>query len=149
MAKRPKDRYASCQELADDLQRWLEGKPTLAERSEPVQPRKPRLGLMARTGWRRVLLGLVGAAAGVVILAVVGVAVVLLVEASRQRRAEARRLAEQAQQEEAQARHLIPYAIQGEYLGETPVRFAIAPGALRVIVPRGLRSPLFMRKGSA
>ena len=27
MAKRPEDRYSNCQELADDLRRWLEGDP--------------------------------------------------------------------------------------------------------------------------
>jgi hypothetical protein len=29
MAKRPEDRYASCQELADELDRWVSGQPTL------------------------------------------------------------------------------------------------------------------------
>jgi len=37
----------------------------------------------------------------------------------------------------------LPVQLDGEYLGETPIRFAVAPGALRVIVPRGLKSPLF------
>ena len=37
----------------------------------------------------------------------------------------------------------LPVQIDGEYLGETPLRFSVAPGALRVIVPRGLDSPLF------
>lgn len=37
----------------------------------------------------------------------------------------------------------LPVQVDGEYLGETPMRFEVAPGALRVIVPRGLRSPLF------
>jgi YegS/Rv2252/BmrU family lipid kinase len=37
----------------------------------------------------------------------------------------------------------LPVQIDGEYLGETPLRFAVAPGALRVIVPAGLKSPLF------
>jgi YegS/Rv2252/BmrU family lipid kinase len=39
----------------------------------------------------------------------------------------------------------LPVQIDGEYLGETPMRFEVAPAALRVIVPRGLRSPLFSR----
>ncbi|MEX1253201.1 MAG: diacylglycerol kinase family protein [Dehalococcoidia bacterium] len=33
--------------------------------------------------------------------------------------------------------------VDGEYLGETPMRFEVAPGALRVIVPRALKSALF------
>ncbi len=37
----------------------------------------------------------------------------------------------------------LPIQIDGEYLGETPLRFEVAPAALRVIVPRGLKSPLF------
>jgi YegS/Rv2252/BmrU family lipid kinase len=37
----------------------------------------------------------------------------------------------------------LPVQVDGEYLGETPMRFGIAPGALEVIVPAGLRSPLF------
>jgi diacylglycerol kinase (ATP) len=39
----------------------------------------------------------------------------------------------------------LPVQIDGEYLGETPLRFSIAPAALHVIVPRGLKSPLFSR----
>jgi YegS/Rv2252/BmrU family lipid kinase len=37
----------------------------------------------------------------------------------------------------------LPVQIDGEYAGETPLRFEVAPQALRVIVPRGLKSPLF------
>jgi YegS/Rv2252/BmrU family lipid kinase len=37
----------------------------------------------------------------------------------------------------------LPVQIDGEDHGDTPMRFEVAPGALRVIVPRGLRSPLF------
>ena len=32
MAKRPEDRYANCQAMADDLRRWLEGEPATARR---------------------------------------------------------------------------------------------------------------------
>jgi YegS/Rv2252/BmrU family lipid kinase len=39
----------------------------------------------------------------------------------------------------------LPVQADGEYLGETPMRFDIAPGALRVIVPRGPGTPLFSR----
>jgi len=44
MAKRPQDRYATCDALADDLRRWLEG--------EPIRAR--RTGLVVRTvKWAR------------------------------------------------------------------------------------------------
>ena len=39
----------------------------------------------------------------------------------------------------------LPVQIDGEYAGETPLRFDAIPTALRVIVPRGLSSPLFSR----
>jgi WD40 repeat protein len=37
LAKRPDARYADCQELADDLRRWLEGEPIRARRLGPVE----------------------------------------------------------------------------------------------------------------
>jgi YegS/Rv2252/BmrU family lipid kinase len=37
----------------------------------------------------------------------------------------------------------MPVQVDGEYVGETPLRFGVAPNALRVRVPRGPRSPLF------
>lgn len=42
----------------------------------------------------------------------------------------------------------LPVQVDGEYLGETPMRFEVAPAALRVVVPRGLKSPLFGREAS-
>jgi YegS/Rv2252/BmrU family lipid kinase len=39
----------------------------------------------------------------------------------------------------------LPVQVDGEYLGETPMRFEVAPAALRVIVPRALKSALFAR----
>jgi YegS/Rv2252/BmrU family lipid kinase len=39
----------------------------------------------------------------------------------------------------------LPVQVDGEFLGETPMRFEVVPGTLRVIVPRGLKSPLFSR----
>jgi formylglycine-generating enzyme required for sulfatase activity/predicted Ser/Thr protein kinase len=42
LAKRPAERYANCQELAEDLDRWLTGVPTLAGRLiEPPAPPAP------------------------------------------------------------------------------------------------------------
>jgi WD40 repeat protein len=43
MAKRPQDRYANCQDLADDLRRWTKGEPVRARRLGPVA-RAVRLG---------------------------------------------------------------------------------------------------------
>jgi DNA-binding beta-propeller fold protein YncE len=37
MSKQPAERYPSCQELADDLRRWLDGEPILARRRGPVE----------------------------------------------------------------------------------------------------------------
>jgi serine/threonine protein kinase len=45
LEKRPQDRYATAQELADDLQRWL--------RHEPIRARRPSLLQRARKGVRR------------------------------------------------------------------------------------------------
>ena len=39
----------------------------------------------------------------------------------------------------------LPVQIDGDYLGETPMTFSIAPGALRVIVPCDFENPLFSR----
>jgi YegS/Rv2252/BmrU family lipid kinase len=39
----------------------------------------------------------------------------------------------------------LPVQVDGEYLGETPVRFEVVPAALRVVVPHGLESELFAR----
>jgi YegS/Rv2252/BmrU family lipid kinase len=37
----------------------------------------------------------------------------------------------------------LPLQLDGDYAGETPMRFEVAPAALRVVVSRGLRSGLF------
>ena len=37
----------------------------------------------------------------------------------------------------------VPVQADGEYFGETPMSFSVAPGALRVLVPRGQGSRLF------
>lgn len=36
-----------------------------------------------------------------------------------------------------------PVQVDGDYLGRTPMRFRVEPRALTVLVPRGLKSPLF------
>lgn len=40
---------------------------------------------------------------------------------------------------------VLPVQVDGEYLGETPMIFRAVAGALRVVVPAGLRTPLFQR----
>jgi YegS/Rv2252/BmrU family lipid kinase len=42
----------------------------------------------------------------------------------------------------------LPVQLDGEYAGETPLRFTVADGALRVLVPAGLHSPLFSKTHS-
>jgi eukaryotic-like serine/threonine-protein kinase len=61
LAKEPRERYATAQELADDLRRWLDDRPVLARRPTPLQ----RLRKWARRN-RPLVAGL--AAAGVVLL---------------------------------------------------------------------------------
>src|SRR5438445_272490 len=37
LAKRPEHRFVGCQEMADDLRRWLEGEPILARRPGRIE----------------------------------------------------------------------------------------------------------------
>lgn len=63
LAKQPRDRYASATELAQDLGRWLDGRPTLARPLSPV-------GLVVRQLRRRpVVAALAAAAVGASLLA--------------------------------------------------------------------------------
>ena len=39
----------------------------------------------------------------------------------------------------------LPVQVDGDYLAETPMRFSVAPGALRVVVPKGIKNELFGR----
>jgi tetratricopeptide (TPR) repeat protein len=66
MSKLPEERYATAQELADDLRRFLEDK--------PVRARKPGLAQRALR-WARRHRPLVGAAAATLVVAVVALAV--------------------------------------------------------------------------
>ena len=94
MAKRPEDRYPHCQELADDLRRWLDG--------EPIRAR--RLGLAERLmRWLRreprLALSLLTAAAALLVAAVVASVSAANLEASRNKE----QLAREAAQEQAAA----------------------------------------------
>jgi tRNA A-37 threonylcarbamoyl transferase component Bud32 len=109
LAKRPEDRYPSCQELADDLRRWLEG--------EPVQAR--RLGLLERAAraCRREPALVVSAA--VTLLGLATVAAVALVGAGRlaasaAQEAQARRAAEEAERVQVEARDRAEKALAEE-----------------------------------
>ncbi len=93
MAKTPEKRYASCQELADDLRRWLEG--------EPIRARRLRLGeRVVRWVRKEPTLALASLAAGVTFLAAVLIPVVmaLLLSATVRQEEAARRLAEEQEQ---------------------------------------------------
>jgi tetratricopeptide (TPR) repeat protein len=61
LEKRPQDRYATAQELADDLRRWLEDR--------PIQARRPSLVVRARK-WARRHKAAVWAAAAVLLVTV-------------------------------------------------------------------------------
>jgi WD40 repeat protein len=63
MEKRPQDRYATAQELADDLERWL--------RNEPIQARRPTVVQRLRK-WGRRHRGAVTAGGVGLVLAMVG-----------------------------------------------------------------------------
>jgi len=102
MARRVEDRYASCQELGDDLRRWFDGEPV---RARPV-------GLIERSiRWAKHQPGL-AAAGGVAVLALLAVILVPIVSAvwltaavglQEQARERAEKAAEEARQAAAQA----------------------------------------------
>jgi WD40 repeat protein/tRNA A-37 threonylcarbamoyl transferase component Bud32 len=88
MAKRPQDRYASCQELANDLRRWLE--------DEPIRAR--RVGVAERlVRWtrRNPVIASLGALAVLCLFGVAVAASVGLVMALRAHSADAARLQEE------------------------------------------------------
>ena len=77
MAKRPDDRYGSCQELADDLPRWQEKEPIRARRLGPVER-------VTRWGRRNPLVAGLAAAVAVVLMAGTIISTHFAVEASRE-----------------------------------------------------------------
>jgi sugar lactone lactonase YvrE len=82
LAKKPQDRYADCQALADDLRRWLDG--------EPIHAR--RLGLVeSLTRWcrREPVLALSSFATALCLLIAAGVATANFQKYSQRARAEA------------------------------------------------------------
>jgi serine/threonine protein kinase/Flp pilus assembly protein TadD len=81
MAKNPQERYASAQELGDDLKRFLEDK--------PIRARRPTL-LERATKWSRRHRSVVVAAVVLLVMAVIGLAVSTGLIWREQARAEAR-----------------------------------------------------------
>jgi tetratricopeptide (TPR) repeat protein len=92
MAKSPAERYATAQELADDLRRFLEDKPVLA--------RRPTLAQRARR-WARRHQTLVRAAMVMLVLLTVGSAISALLIWQAQQRTEQAYLAVQVKEKEA------------------------------------------------
>jgi WD40 repeat protein/HEAT repeat protein len=132
MAKSAAERYASCQEMADDLRRWLEGEPIKSRRPGTRErlvrwcQREPRLAFMTT-----VALGLL-----------VAVATVALLNARLQRRAageanEARRQEELARHAAEDKEHLSEQAraeIEGQKRDAERLRAAAEEGRRRLEV---------------
>jgi tetratricopeptide (TPR) repeat protein len=96
MAKEPAERYATAQELADDLRRWLEDR--------PIEARRPTLAQRAAK-WCKRHLTAIWAVGIVLLLAVAGLTTGgLLLAAAYQEEAEQRHLAEAARLRADQAR---------------------------------------------
>jgi serine/threonine protein kinase len=93
LAKRPDDRYASAQELADDLRRYLEHRPILARRPTPVER-------VAK--WARRHPAMVVASVALLLLAVVGLAISTALIAREQWKTQAAYEAEARQRERAE-----------------------------------------------
>jgi WD40 repeat protein len=114
--KRPQCRYASAEDLAEDLASWVEGKPIRARRVRLAE----RLWLWCR---RKPVLAALSVAAALLLLLVIGLVPISLISASRKAEAdaakavadeEARKAAEKARREEDKKRHK-------EYLGDMRV----------------------------
>jgi serine/threonine protein kinase/Tfp pilus assembly protein PilF len=82
LAKKPEERYASAQELADDLRRFLEDKPILA--------RRPSLADKTRK-WAHRHKGLMRGAAAMVALVIVGLVINTVIISRERHEAEVRR----------------------------------------------------------
>lgn len=107
MAKRPQDRYASCQELANDLRRWLE--------DEPIRAR--RVGMAERLlRWtkRNPVIASLGALAALCLFAVAVAASIGLVMAMRAHSADTARLQEQQGRLQAEEARLQAEKARGE-----------------------------------
>lgn len=106
LRKDPADRYGTAQELADDLQRHLDGRPILARRPTPAERLR---------AWSRRHPSIVGAMA----VALVLLSVASLVSAALVRREQAKTLAEQRKAESA-------YGRERQRAEEAEARFRLA-----------------------
>jgi tetratricopeptide (TPR) repeat protein len=99
LAREPERRYASAQSLADDLERWLAGKPIQARHVSPMER-------ALRWCRRKPLVAGLGAAAALLLLAVVAGSVVsgLLIWIEQQKTANALQQEEQQRQDAVAAR---------------------------------------------
>jgi WD40 repeat protein len=101
MARRPEERYADCQQLADDLRRWLEGEPIRArplgviERVVRLARRRPALAAAYGLAVLTLLLG--GLGTGAILLWRRAEEASRVAENHRQRAEDARQKAEEAQ----------------------------------------------------
>jgi eukaryotic-like serine/threonine-protein kinase len=106
LRKDPADRYGTSQELADDLQRFLDGRPILAQRPTPAERLR---------AWSRRHPSLVGAGA----LALLVLSVASLVSTALVRREQAKTLVEQHKAESA-------YERERQRAEEAETRFRLA-----------------------
>jgi eukaryotic-like serine/threonine-protein kinase len=103
LAKEPSDRYASAQELADDLERYLEDRPIRARRPSPLEK---------ATKWARRHRGLVGSVLVALLLSLAGLSVATILtaqayERERQKAHEADEQREHAQKIFVQAHEAV------------------------------------------
>jgi tetratricopeptide (TPR) repeat protein len=118
LAKRPEDRYATAQEFADDLRRFLEHR--------PIRARRPTLPARVAK-WSRRHPSLVAAAVGLLVLAVIGFAVSTVLIAHEQWKTKAAYEAEAQQRASAeknfrQARQVVDFFTElcEEHLADRP-----------------------------
>lgn len=116
LAEEPEQRYPTAEALADDLRRWLDGRPVLAE--------KPKLGYRARKFLARNKVGV--AAAGLLVLALAGGVSATLWQAG-----EARREAENARAQ-AQRAILVREFLQRVFYSTQPAVGGV-PDALELL----------------
>jgi serine/threonine protein kinase/Flp pilus assembly protein TadD len=106
MEKRPQDRYATAQELADDLQRWLFDKPIRARRPSSVQRVRKWVRRHQAVVWSAVVCSLL-------VVAVVGASIGWLArdQAARRSKNETLIVAALQESEERQAERRLPEAL--------------------------------------